>query len=210
MVRPGQPSSEELSTCVATSATFAGAYWWSNHLTSLRTDIGSAVFEWERGIPFVAWTIVPYLSVCVFFALSFFAGFGAVERARHVARIALVLVVSVACYAVFPLRFMFERPAVEGLFGPLYQLLGACDLPYNRAPSLHIAILVLLWVHFVPAQTRVWRAGLRAWFFLIGVSVLTTYQHHVVDVLAGLALGAIAVSVTPARSAALACRRKPA
>jgi membrane-associated phospholipid phosphatase len=97
---------------------------------------------------------------------------------------------------VFPLRFTFERPAVDGVFGPLYGALAGFDLPYNRAPSLHIAVLVVLWARFAPALTRVQRACLGSWFVLIGVSVLTTYQHHVIDVPAGLLLGTVAVTLT--------------
>ena len=41
------------------------------------------------------------------------------------------------------MRFAFERPATEGLVGLAYQGLSAFDRPYNRAPSLHIAVLVL-------------------------------------------------------------------
>jgi hypothetical protein len=58
------------ASCVI-SIVFAGAYWLANELTGLRADAGSGVFAWERLIPFVPWTIVPYLSLFVFFLLSF-------------------------------------------------------------------------------------------------------------------------------------------
>jgi len=182
--------------CGLSSMVFVGIYWLANRLTQLRSDVGSAVFDWERGIPFVTWTIVPYLSICGFFLMSFFVGRDPVELRRHVTRLALALLVSVACYAVFPLRFTFQRPTVDGVFGPLYGALAGFDLPYNRAPSLHIAVLVVLWARFAPTLTRVQRACLGGWFLLIGVSVLTTYQHHVIDVPAGLLLGAAAVALT--------------
>ena len=50
---------------------FIAVYALCNQLTHLRSDIGRAVFDWERAIPFVPWTIVPYLSLTGFFALSF-------------------------------------------------------------------------------------------------------------------------------------------
>ena len=53
---------------------------------------------------------------------------------------------SVVCFVLWPQRFVFERPVVEGALGVLFQLLSAIDLPYNRTPSLHISVLVILWV----------------------------------------------------------------
>jgi hypothetical protein len=191
---------------LVTTAVYVALYTLSNHLTSLRTDVGEGVFAWEHAIPFVGWTVVPYLSICVFFAGSFFvdADAGGERLRRHVLRLFIVLGVSVLCYAAFPLRFTFARPATEGWIGALFGLLGHCDMPYNRAPSLHIGVLVLLWARFAPSVRGWWAAGLHAWFALIAVSVLTTYQHHVMDVPAGAALGGLAILLTapPRRSAA--------
>ncbi len=137
---------------------------------------------------------MPYLSIAALFALSFYvAGDDRVDRARHAARLLLALAISVACYAAFPLRFAFERPPTPGWLGLLFDALTAFDLPYNRAPSLHISVLLILWVRLAP-HTRRWCAGaLNAWCAAIAVSVLTTWQHHVIDVPAGLAVGWLCV-----------------
>ncbi len=182
--------------CSTASLVFAGAYWLSNKLTSLRDDVGSGVFAWEHLIPFVPWTIVPYLSILVFFPLSFFVDGDRKELRRHVNRVILVLVNSLACYALFPLRFTFERPLVDGPFGPFYALLETFDLPYNRAPSLHISVLVLVWARLTPRLSAFQCVCLKAWFFLIAGSVLTTYQHHVIDIPGGILVGAAAVFLT--------------
>jgi hypothetical protein len=187
-----------LCACLAASMVFAVTYWLSNKLTSLRGDVGSGVFSWEHLIPFVPWTIVPYLSILAFFLLSFFVDGDRKELLRHVNRVILVLVISLVCYALFPLRFTFERPVVDGPFGPFYALLEAFDLPYNRAPSLHISVLVLLWARLAPRLSALQGICLKAWFFLIAGSVLTTYQHHVIDIPGGLLVGAAAVFLTTA------------
>ena len=183
------------------SLAFVACYWLSNRLTSVRADVGDAVFGWERAIPFVPWTIVPYLSICGFFVLSFFVGRDLQELQRHIARLLLVLVISISCYLLFPLQFTFERPATSGALGLLFQALTAFDLPYNRAPSLHICVLLVLWVRFVP-HVRGWqRWGLHVWFGLIAVSVLTTYQHHFIDVPAGFAVAGLCITLTARRQA---------
>lgn len=191
-------------SCSAASMIFASAYWLSNKLTSLRGDVGSGVFSWEHRIPFVPWTIVPYLSILVFFLLSFFVDHDRKQLHRHVNRVILVLLVSLVCYALFPLRFTFERPVVDGSLGLLYALLETFDLPYNRAPSLHISVLVLLWARLVPSLGVFLGFCLKAWFLLIAGSVLTTYQHHVIDIPCGILVGAAAVFLTsPSMSEAL-------
>jgi hypothetical protein len=193
------PETGPASSCGLVSLAFLGTYWLANQLTSARRDIGQGVFEWERAIPFVEWTIVPYLSICVFFVVSFFVGRTREELDRHVMRLLLALALSVLCYAAFPLRFTFERPVTTGAIGALFNALSAFDLPYNRAPSLHISVLLILWVRLAPRLAGCWRAALHTWFGLIAVSVLTTYQHHVIDVPAGLAVGALCIAVTTRR-----------
>jgi membrane-associated phospholipid phosphatase len=185
------------TTCLlVTTAMYATLYWLSNHLTGLRADVGLGVYAWESAIPFLGWTIVPYLSIVGFFLASFFVDPDARELKRHVVRLALVLTVSVVCYALFPLRFTFTRPPVDGVLGSMFDALTAFDLPYNRAPSLHIGVLVILWVRMAPVMQGWQRLALHAWFMLIAISVLTTYQHHVIDVPAGVALGAIVLALT--------------
>lgn len=184
----------------AVGTAFLAVYRLSNELTSRRDDIGRAVFDWERAIPFVEWTIVPYLSIGVLFALSFFVDRDADALGRHAARLLLALLVSVACYAAFPLRFAFERPPTSGLTGLLFEALSAFDLPYNRAPSLHISVLLIVWARLVPYAAGWRRGALHAWCGCIAVSVLTTYQHHVIDVPAGFAVGLLCVAAWRSRA----------
>lgn len=90
------------------------------------------------------------------------------------------------------------RPAGGGrAFGKLFDALFAFDLPYNQIPSLHIALAVILWVLYARKVRGLARILLDAWFMLIGASVLTTYQHHFIDIPTGFALGWFAVWLWP-------------
>ncbi len=173
---------------------FYATYGFSNWLASLRTNVPSVVFAWEPAIPFLAWTIIPYWSINALYGLSLFVCSTREELDTHGRRLLTAQIVAVTCFILFPLRFTFTKPEHTGGFsGFLFDALAGFDKPFNQAPSLHIALLVILWAFY----TRHWirhfpswgRVAAHAWFALIGVSVLTTYQHHFVDIPTGALLG---------------------
>ncbi len=176
-------------------------YRLSNQLSAGRSDAHGGVLAWDHAIPFVAWTVWPYLSIVLPFAAAFLLCRQRAALDRLSLRLLLALGIALACYAWVPLRFAFERPPTTGLTGLLFDGLGAFDLPYNRAPSLHIAVLVILWAQLGAALRGRPRMLLAGWFLAIAGSVLTTWQHHLIDVPAGLAVGLLAIALTrpPAR-----------
>ena len=166
---------------------FFVVYGWCNYVTSLRHDVGSFFFAWERAIPFVPWMIVPYVSIDLFFAGSFFLCRTRPELRVHARRIALAILISATCFFLFPLRYGWTRPAVDGWLGALFAPLNTLDQPYNLCPSLHISLRALLW-RVYGRRTRLYPALHRlcwTWFVLIGLSTLLVYQHHVIDLLGG-------------------------
>jgi len=164
-------------------------YGGANALAARRHSVPSVVFGWERHMPFLQWTIVPYWSIDVFYALSLFVCASRTELDNHVRRLVTAQAVAVVCFVLFPLKFAFVHPATEGAAGLLFRTLASFDRPFNQAPSLHIALLIVLWhVYAVHLRQRT-RWLLHIWFALIGASVLTTYQHHFFDVPTGALLG---------------------
>jgi protein-tyrosine phosphatase len=176
---------------------FFASYGLANWLTSRRAGVGSVALGWERHIPFLAWTIVPYWSVDALYAISLFVCRTRRELALHVRRLLLAQVLCIAGFLAFPLRFTFSRPAAGGVFGDLFKALAGFDKPFNQAPSLHIALLVILWVRYACHLGRAGRALLHGWFVLIALSVLTTYQHHFLDVPTGIWAGLVCLWLVP-------------
>jgi len=165
------------------------SYGFANWVTSLRDHVPELAFGWEHHIPFVAWTIVPYWSTDLFYAASLFVCRTRAELHAHGKRLIAVQVLCVAGFLLFPLRFGFERPHAVGLFGEMFDLLMSFDKPFNQAPSLHIALVTVLWVTY-GRHFRGWVLGLiRVWFLLMALSTLTTYQHHFIDLPTGLWVG---------------------
>ena len=120
-------------------------YGVANHLAAGRTGVPVVVFGWERQIPFLAWTIIPYWSINLFYGASLFVCETRRELDTHGRRLLTAQAIAVACFLLFPLRFSFEKPAIEpGLAGFKFDALLSFDKPYNQAPSLHIALLVIL------------------------------------------------------------------
>jgi hypothetical protein len=174
---------------LALSVFFYTTYGFANWMASRRADVGAVVFGWERHVPFIDWTIFPYWSINAFYGLSLFVCSTGAELQTHVRRLLTAQVLAVACFLLFPLRFTFARPETAGAAGFLFESLGAFDKPFNQAPSLHIALTVILLEFYVRHAAPVWRWPLRLWFVSIGASVLTTYQHHFIDIPTGALLG---------------------
>ncbi|HSX71072.1 MAG TPA: phosphatase PAP2/dual specificity phosphatase family protein [Pseudomonas sp.] len=177
---------------------FFASYGFANWFTSQRDDVGSLVFAWEGATPLWAWTIVPYWSIDLLYGLSFLLPITRREMDRHALRLLSTQLICVACFLLWPLRFTFERPELSGFFGWMFDVLMGFDKPFNQAPSLHIALLVVIWVMFA-RHTRgaLLRVLLHGWMALIGLSVLTTWQHHFIDVPTGILAGWLCVWLWP-------------
>jgi hypothetical protein len=164
-------------------------YGLATWVTAQRASVGSVVFAWEHAVPFVPWTIVPYWAIDVLYAISLFVCTDRRELDTHAKRLLTAQVVAISSFLLFPLKFTFERAQPGGVFGDLFALLTSFDRPFNQAPSLHIALLVILWALFARKLRGAARVLLDASLLLIGASVLTTWQHHFIDVPTGALLG---------------------
>lgn len=169
------------------------ANWWTGRLA----HVGSVVFGWEKHIPFWDWTILPYMSLDAFYAGSLFLCATRAELDTHARRLLAASVISVAGFLLFPLQFTFVRPATSGFNGALFDVLLGFDKPYNQAPSLHISLVLLVWLVFRRHLRGVARGLAHGWFGLIALSVFTTYQHHFIDGVAGAAVGVVCAYLFP-------------
>ena len=80
----------------------------------------------------------------------------------------------------------------------MFNALRGFDQPFNQAPSLHIALAVILWDWYRRLLPARWaRIVLHVWAFAICASVLTTWQHHFIDIPTGALLGLVCVWLWP-------------
>ncbi|MEY4563496.1 MAG: hypothetical protein RLZZ618_2773 [Pseudomonadota bacterium] len=172
-------------------------YGFANHRAAALTAVPSIVFDWERHIPLVPWTILPYWSIDLFYGLSLLVCATRLELARQARRLLMAQIICISGFLLFPLRFSTPRPQLDGWAGKLFDALAGFDLPFNQAPSLHIVLLLILWDFFRRKAHGAARVAVHVWSVLIGISVLTTFQHHFIDVPTGLLAGALCLWLWP-------------
>jgi protein-tyrosine phosphatase/membrane-associated phospholipid phosphatase len=184
----GVKRSKALVVSVGLSVLFLIVYGGCNWITARRANVGTFYFEWEREMPFVAFFILPYMSIDLFFVGAPFLCRTERELSILAKRIATAIVVAGICFLLFPLRFAFPRPPADGWVGALFDWFRGMDAPYNLLPSLHAAFTLILCDSYFRHTRGFTRVAIMIWFVLIALSPVLTYQHHLVDIVGGFVL----------------------
>ena len=177
-----------LAASIGLSALFLVVYGWCNWFTAQRANVPTLFFEWERSIPFVPWMIAPYMSIDLFFIAAPFLCRTEEELRIFSRRVIAAIIIAGVCFLLFPLRFAFPRPHANGWLGSIFDWFRGVDLPFNLFPSLHAALLLLLVDVYARNLRGVLLWAVMSWLFLVALSPLLTYQHHVIDIAGGFAL----------------------
>lgn len=178
------------------SLLFVLVYGGTNWFTAQRSvsDVRAWCFSWEFTItPFVPWLIVPYMSLDLFFFMATFLCHDERELRTFAKRIVFSVLVAGAFFLILPLKLDWPaRPRVDGWFGEFVD--RSCtapflmEYPHNLFPSLHIALCLIVADVYVRHSRGIVRVLLCLWFFLVGISTLFTWQHHLVDIAGGAVL----------------------
>jgi protein-tyrosine phosphatase len=172
--------------------------WANNYAASLpKESVGEIVYDWEKYIPFLPSTIFPYWSIDLLYGLSLFLPMTKFIQRQHAMRLLVATPIAVLFFCWFPLTFSTPRPECSGIWKVLFDALMGFDKPFNQSPSLHIILLVILWRIYLPHFGVKGKIIWNIWCFLIGISVLTTFQHHFIDIPAGFLTGIIICYLFP-------------
>lgn len=149
-------------------------------------------------LPFVPWTIIPYLSSWLFSAIGIFALPSGQYAWRFLGSVVVAYAISFATFASWPtrldpsMRAEADPSAMSPWFAILFEWVHAADGPFTCFPSLHVTNCVLVLLAHWGTPRAPWMS---VWASAIALSTMTTRQHVAVDVLSGIAVGALGVWV---------------
>jgi rhodanese-related sulfurtransferase len=187
------PLRSRLALLAINAVFFSFSYLLCNALAERNAVTRDIAFAFETHIPFIAWMIVPYLSSGLVFGLTFFALPNQAALSVFSQRLLLATALASVVFVLYPLHFHGDRPEVQApFFAHLFQLLAVLDRPYNQLPSLHIAFCLVAWNSLKTVPMPRWpRVVIAVWLLLTSASTLLTYQHRLLDIVAGGLLGAL-------------------
>jgi membrane-associated phospholipid phosphatase len=143
----------------------------------------------DESIPRLPWTVWIYLSQFPFLGFVYWRAFGTVAWTRNLRGMLAATVVSVSVFVLWPTRIVRETVDADLATTLAFNALYGTDPATNCVPSLHVSLALLGVLGFWPERPRLAGACL-GWATLIAVSTLTTKQHYLVDVVAGIVVAA--------------------
>ena len=190
-----RPWREAIVWTISLIAFFFSTYIAAAWVTAQRSSVPFVAFAWERHIPFLPWTIVPYWSTDLLFICTPFLFRTQSGLRTYGKQIAAVQILSIAIFLMFPLQFSFGRPRVDGFFGQMFAIRTGIDTQFNEAPSLHIGFATIMWQAF-RQHTRGWQWRIAQLCLIVtSLATLTTYRHHFIDLPTGLWAGLICIAL---------------
>jgi|SRR5579884_1641421 len=176
-------------TMISSLGLYLAVEYWRGRSDPLVTQTA-----WDRQIPFWPGWVWVYLFPYVL-APFLAASMSWATLRWYLTRGTIVVLLSIAIFAMVPTRTV--RPNIDQLgesaTAQLYRNMVSIDGPAaNAAPSLHVSLTALLAWALLRDYRQPWLVGLICVsVVLVWLSTLFTWQHHLLDVGTGAALGTV-------------------
>ena len=173
------------------------AYSYANHFPHGEVRQLSMTFV-DRAVPFAPWTVFIYVSDYVLVIFAFFLCRSRESAVRFFCAQMGVMAFATLIHWTVPIAFpreLYPLPADLSLLPALaMKLVRGFDAATSCMPSLHVAdsVLAPLLIRRERPKAFPWLLG---WAAAIAVSTLTTKQHYLLDVVAGVALAMVAARI---------------
>ena len=145
----------------------------------------------DQNIPFLPRSVWIYTSEYLYFGLAYASIRSSENLSRYFFSFLSLQAVSVFIFMLWPTTYprdLYPLPeTLDSLTFGLFSSLRTTDTPASCCPSLHVSSITLSALVFWDERRKLfpWFA---IWGAAINLSTLTTKQHYLVDVLAGLAM----------------------
>lgn len=141
--------------------------------------------------PFEPWTVLVYTSEYYMFVLGYLLLSSDYNRDRYMWAFFGVTVISAVVFVFYPTTFpRADYPIPPDTHWFVYRVfsnLRSVDTPSNAFPSMHVCCCYLTVFAFLPREESRWKFWwFLAWTTAVAVSTLTTKQHYLADLIAGL------------------------
>lgn len=148
-------------------------------------------------IPFVPQLALVYFSTYIFVIQPFIILAEARQFYWMLASFGSITAIATLVHAIVPSKIeRNETPDTHGLSGKLIHLFQQTCKPHGNFPSMHVALSVpVVGANFLAVGPVAGSIAL-VWAISIALSTLFTKQHYILDVLAGLAGGALIYTLT--------------
>lgn len=157
----------------------------------LRVVHSAPVLLLDDMLPFVSSSIYIYLSQFVFLWLGFWFASNDQERSRCYYSYLFASLIATVVFIIYPTTM----PSLDAgsSYSILFEMLYKIDVPYNCLPSLHTALAIIAAYH-LSHHKKVGKVSF-IWAALIIISTLTTKQHTILDVIAGIVLSCFTIKL---------------
>ena len=189
-------------------------YFSTNNIASMYLDtVWDPEIALDRELPVVNWMILPYALLYLFYpATLILCPRSERGQAELVVGMQTLIMVTAFCCAIFLLlpaeidmRDQIDWDSLNGWEYALFEFIHLSDNPWNTWPSLHIvhsyllARLMTVWASRRVAESSAWSLFLVVlWveWALLSISILTTKQHYLFDLVTGIAVAQLAWMAT--------------
>jgi membrane-associated phospholipid phosphatase len=190
---------------------FAVVYYGADWITAHRTLRVHAYLNSELRIPLVPVMVVPYMTMYLIFPFAPFILRSAADLDRFAGALARVIAIAGAIFLLLPAQPGFDPVNTAGsVWDPWLRAASMLSRTYNLVPSLHVALFTVAAVTYAGRVSAAVRVLLGLWLAVVTASTLLTHQHHLIDVITGLALGAWGSRVATAGRTATPARQRRA
>jgi membrane-associated phospholipid phosphatase len=150
----------------------------------------------DRAIPFLVWTVWPYAMLLLSDIVLPFLVRDRALFSRMLVAYGVAIGTNFLIWSLFPTVIARpDLPSGDSLSEAAYRLLIAIDRAGNCFPSGHVTIpSVGVWA--LSCEWRRHRVALWIVLALFSLSILTTKQHYVADLLAGFATAMLGIAVS--------------